>query len=100
MSIIALLILLFPLPTPTPAHKQGVASAYCATGHRTATGEWPRAGSTCAVRRGLPMKRWYWINGRKWWANDRMGRSDRDFDLFLSSRGACKRWGVRKVRWR
>jgi hypothetical protein len=90
---IAYLLLLALGNVPHPA----VASAYSYTGHRTATGEWPRAGRTCAVRHGLSMRRWYWIHGRLWWANDRMPKNGRDFDLCLSSRHACDRWGVRRV---
>jgi len=96
------LYMIFTTPCiPVARPNYAVVSAYHPTGRRTANGERTIPGRTCAVRHGLPLNKHYWINGRQWWANDRMSRrwtrGERDIDLCLTSRGACDRWGVRRV---
>lgn len=99
-----------PPPSPKPQVQQVsrgevarvfVATAYCHTGNRTASGAWPEVGRTVAVDPAvIPLGTRVWVEGHGWRVAEDVGgmiRGNR-IDLYMSSEEEAVQFGRREVR--
>jgi 3D (Asp-Asp-Asp) domain-containing protein len=86
--------------TPQRSRRWSV-TAYCATGHRTASGVWPRIGMAATLDRSIPFGTRLSVPGiGVVTVTDRIGHGS-DLDLYLGSGAACehaaREWGRRHL---
>lgn len=75
------------------------ASAYTWTGHKTATGTWPKRGTVAVDPNVIPLGSKLWIPGYGFGVAEDTGGMIKGakVDLFMSSEEECFQWGRKQV---
>lgn len=76
------------------------ATAYTATGNRTATGTWPKVGTIAVDPRVIPYKTKVYVEGYGYAVAEDTGGAIKGakIDVYLDTESACRQWGRKTVK--